>query len=115
MASLIEQSGGGPQKQPKYVPIFMDRSFTGLYTQRSVLHDPSDTITSKYYGGRPDALWMGRNIELTNRLTLQRRPGLTALSATTYPTTPLRAYSFQLTDGTIRLIIDTGSTGFLVS
>jgi hypothetical protein len=113
MSSLIEQSGGGPQKQPKYVPIFMDRSFTGLFTQRSVLHDPSDVITAKYYGGRPDALWMGKNIELTNRLTLQRRPGLTALSATTYPTPPNRSYSFQLTDGTIRLIVDTGSTGSL--
>lgn len=113
MASLIEQSGGGPQKQPKYVPIFMDRSFTGLFTQRSVLHDPSDVVTAKYYGGRPDALWMGKNIELTNRLTLQRRPGLNAFSTATYPTAPNICYSFQLTDGTIRVIVDTGSTGFL--
>jgi len=113
MPSLIEQSGGGPQKQPKYVPIFLDRSFTGIYTQRSVLHDPASVVESKFYGGRPDALFAGKNIELTNRLTLQRRPGLTALSSTTYPTTPLRSYSFPLTDGTLRLIVDTGSTGFL--
>ena len=110
MANLIEQNGGGPQKQPKYVPIFLDRSFTGLYTQRSVLHDPSDVVTAKYYGGRPDALWMGQNIELTNRLTLQRRPGLTAFSSVTYPTPPNVSYSFQLTDGTIRVIVDTSST-----
>lgn len=113
MSNLIEQSGGGPQKQPKYVPIFIDRSFTGLFSQRSVLHDPADVITAKYYGGRPDALWMGKNIELTNRLTLQRRPGLTAFSTATYPTSPNICYSFQLTDGTIRVIVDTGSTGFL--
>ena len=68
MPNLIEQSGGGPQKQPKYVPIFIDRSFTGLFTQRSVLHDPADVVTSKFYGGRPDALWMGKNIELTDLL-----------------------------------------------
>ena len=113
MPNLIEQSGGGPQKQPKYVPIFLDRSFTGLYTQRSVLHDPSDVITAKYYGGRPDALWMGANIELTNRLTLQRRPGLSIFSSVTYPTPPDITYSFQLTDGTIRVIVDTSSTGSL--
>jgi hypothetical protein len=114
MASILEANGGGPQKQPKYVPIFIDRTFTGLFTQRNVLHDPSDVITAKYYGGRPDALWQGLNIELTNRLTLQRRPGLSEISSYTYPTPPLRSYSFQLTDGTIQLIVDTQSTGNLV-
>ncbi len=76
MTNLLQQNGAAPQKQSKYVPVFMDREFTGLFTQRSVLHDPADVVTAKYYGGRPDALWMGKNIELTNRLTLQRRPGL---------------------------------------
>ncbi len=86
MPNLLSLAGAQPQKQPKYVPIFMDREFTGIYTQRSVLHDPSDFVTARYYGGRPDALWMGSNIELTNRLTLQRRPGLTEFSVATYPT-----------------------------
>lgn len=113
MPSLIEQYGGPPQKQPKYAPIFIDRSMTGIYTQRNVLHDPSDIYTAKYYGGRPDCLWMGKNIELTNRLTLQRRPGLTQLSSSTYPSPPDRSYAFQLSDGTIRLMIDTADTGFL--
>jgi|SRR5579859_1074772 len=120
MPNLIESHGGAPQKQPKYVPIFMDRAFTGLYTQRAVLHDPSDLITSKYYGGRPDALLGGRNIELTNRLTLQRRPGLVSFRTNPgagpgapYATAPDRAFSFQLSDGTIQVIIDTGSSGAL--
>lgn len=108
--NLIQTSGGQPQKQPKYVPIFMDRAFTGIYTQRAVLHDPSDFITSRFYGGRPDALWDGVNIELTNRLTLQRRPGLSPFSTFIYPTAPNRAFSFELTDGSIRVIVDTGST-----
>jgi hypothetical protein len=111
--NLLQQHGASPQKQPRYTPIFMDRAFTGLYTQRNVLHDPSDVATARFYGGRPDALWMGKNIELTNRLTLQRRPGLVPFSADIYPTAPLRAFSFQLTDGTIRVIVDTGSTGSL--
>jgi hypothetical protein len=111
--NLLQQHGAQPQKQPKYVPVFIDRAFTGLYTQRAVLHDPSDIYTSRYYGGRPDALWMGLNIELTNRLTLQRRPGLTLFSTFTYSTPPLRSFPFQLQDGTIRVIIDTGTSGNL--
>lgn len=115
MTSLLESSGGSPQKQPKYVPIFIDRAFTGLYTQRAVLHDPSDIYTARY-GGRPDALLTGRNVELTNRLTLQRRPGLIPFGSgggSTYPTPPDRAFSFQVADGTIQVIIDTGTSGLL--
>src|SRR4029077_8111050 len=116
MTTLLESNGGGPQKQPKYVPIFMDRAFTGLYTQRAVLHDPSDVYTARFYGGRPDALLGGRNIELTNRLTLQRRPGMVPFgtgSGAIYPTPPDRAFSFQLANGSIQVIIDTGTSGAL--
>jgi hypothetical protein len=119
MGTLIEQAGGPPQRQPKYVPIFLDRSFTGLFTQRSVLHDPSDPITAKYYGGRPDTLWQGSNIELTNRLTLQRRPGLipfvsnAAPSGFLYPTPPDYAFSFQLSNGSIQVIVDTATAVYI--
>lgn len=116
MASLLELNGAAPQLQPRYRPIFLDRSFTGLFTQRAVVHDPADIYTSKFYGGRPDALWAGLNIELTNRLTLSRRPGLSPFTATgapgfVYPTVPNYSYAFQLIDGTIRVMVDTGSTG----
>jgi hypothetical protein len=118
--NILQSAGATPQKQPKYVPIFVDRAFTGLYTQRAVLHDPSDIYTSRYYGGRPDALLDGRNIELTNRLTLQRRPGHSpfnnaspGVEGALYPTAPLRAHSFQLSNGNIQVLIDTGSSGNL--
>lgn len=115
MTNLLQVHGAQPQKQPKYVPIFIDRAFTGLYTQRAVLHDPSDIYTARYYGGRPDALLGGRNIELSNRLTLQRRPGLVSFgsSSAVYPTAPNRAFSFQLSNGTIQVIVDTASSGSL--
>src|SRR6266436_4321801 len=114
MTNLLQSHGAQPQKQPKFVPIFIDRAFTGLYTQRSVLHDPSDVYTARYYGGRPDALLGGRNIELTNRLTLQRRPGHVLFGGgAVYPTPPLRAFSFQLSNSTIQVIIDTGTSGNL--
>ena len=40
MPNLLEQHGAQPQKQPTYTPIFIDRLFTGIWTQRSPLHDP---------------------------------------------------------------------------
>jgi hypothetical protein len=114
MANLLEQHGARPSnKEPKWVPLFVDRAFTGLFTQRAALHDPSDLGTLKFYGGRPDSLWMGSNIELTNRLTLQRRPGLSQFSGAVYPTAPDRAYSFELINSTIQVIVDTGATGNL--
>lgn len=110
MTNLLEVNGARPQKEPRYVPLFMDKQFTGLYTQRSVLHDPSDIATARFYGGRPDALWAGSNIELTNLLTLQRRPGLIPFSGAIYPTTPDRCFSFQTALGQIQVIVDTGET-----
>ena len=111
MPNLLETHGAKPQKENKFVPLLIDKTFTGLFTQRAALHDPSDISTKFYAGGRPDSLWMGSNIELTNRLTLQRRPGLSPFSTVTYPTAPDSSFSFELTNGTIQVIIDTTTTG----
>src|ERR1700723_1009590 len=111
--NLLESNGARPNKQPLYTPIFMDRMFTGIWTNRSPLHDPSDVATARFYGGRPDALWQGSNVELFNQLWLGRRPGLTPFSTSTYPSPPDRAFSFELTNGTIQVIVDTSSTGNL--
>jgi hypothetical protein len=116
--TVLEANGAQPQKQPHYGIIFLDRTFTGLYTQRPALHDPSDVVTAKYYGGRPDALLSGRNVELTNGNTLKRRPGMVPFrvgpgEGAAYSTAPDRAFSFQLADGTIQVIIDTESSGAL--
>jgi hypothetical protein len=113
LPSQMQLAGAQPQRQPKYAPLFVDRAFTGLYTQRNVLHDPSSVIEAKFYGGRPDALWMGSNVELTNELTLKRRPGLTPFSTAIYPTAPVCAYSFERDNNTIQVIIDCGPTGNL--
>lgn len=109
MKGLFEQEGARPQKEPRFTPLVIERSFTGLVTQRSYLHDPSDMVTQRFYGGRPDALWDGLNVELTNSLTLARRNGLSAFSTATYPTAPLSAFSFHLPDGTIQVLVDTAS------
>ena len=104
---LLGDAGAKPQKEPTYAPIFVAASLTGLYTQRSVFHDPSNVVTQRYYGGRPDTLWDGLNIELSNELTLIRRFGCSQFSGTTYPQAPTCAFSFEHTDGTIQVIVDT--------
>lgn len=75
--SQIAASGGQPQKAPKYAPIYTGRFFNGINTNRSPLRAASAPhIVEKYYGDTSqDAMIAGSNIELSNRLTLVRRPG----------------------------------------
>jgi hypothetical protein len=75
--SQLQASGGQPQKQPKYAPIYTGRFFNGIYTNRSPLRAANAShISEKYYSDNSqDAMISGSNIELSNRLTLIRRPG----------------------------------------
>lgn len=97
----------------RFSPIFIDRFFTGIWVQRSPLQDPSTATFSRYYGGRPDALIDGVNVELTNRLTLARRPGCVPYSSATFPEAVNSFYAFkQFTTSTetITLMVDGIST-----
>jgi len=75
--SQIAASGGQPQKQPKYAPIYSGRFFNGLNTNRSPLRAASaNHLYEKFYSDTSgDALIAGLNLEVSNRLTLIRRPG----------------------------------------
>jgi hypothetical protein len=87
MTSPIQQAGGQMSKPPKYVPIFTNRWITGLWTQRSPLRDAATPyLYEKFYSGtRFESLYGGSNCELSNRLTLQRRPGHTVYNSATFP------------------------------
>jgi hypothetical protein len=111
MATLFESAP--PNKQPRYDSLYSAKFFAGLVTNRNALHNAADVISERYYGGKNDALLSGLNVELRPTLSLGRRYGLTKFSDAIYPTTPLRAFSFQLTNGTIQVIVDTGTTGSL--
>jgi hypothetical protein len=111
--SLFETAGAPPNKQPRYAAVYQSKYFSGLVTNRNALHSAADVITERYYGGKPDALLGGLNVELRPTLSLGRRYGLTKFSDAIYPTTPLRAFSFQLTNGTIQVIVDCGTSGNL--
>ena len=115
MAGLFEISGAQPKNQSPWHPIFIENfgDGGGLFTNRCVLTDPSNIISRRYYGGKVGALIDGLNTEISVRNTLIRRYGLSAFSTAVYPTIPDYGFSFELTDGTIRVLIDTGSSGNL--
>ena len=87
--------------------------FEGLVTNRAPLHPAGTIVENKFYNGRPGALLGGKNIFLNNQLSLSRRPGHSLFSSTTYCTAPLVAFTFPQLDGSVRVIIDTGSSGNL--
>jgi hypothetical protein len=76
MPNLLGLSGAQAQKPTRFAPIYTGRWSSGIWTNRSPLRDAATTrISEKYYGAAGDALIAGTNVEITNRLTLARRPG----------------------------------------
>ena len=74
--SLLQLLGSKGDKETRYAPIFTDRFFVGLWTNRNPLRSPLSTFYADgWHLGGTDALIGGTNIELSPRLTLCRRPG----------------------------------------
>jgi hypothetical protein len=77
VANAFQSNGGQPQKPTKAAALFTGRFFQGMITNRSPLRSGFTWLTERFYGGanQNDALIGGLNTEITNRLTLGRRPG----------------------------------------
>lgn len=76
MPNLLGLAGAQAQKQTRFAPIYNGRWSSGIWTNRSPLRDAATTrIVEKFYGAAGDALIAGSNTEITNRLSLARRPG----------------------------------------
>lgn len=76
MPNQFGLAGANPGKQTKKAPIYTGRWSSGIWTNRSPLRDAATTRqVEKFYGPSGDALMAGSNVEITNRLTLGRRPG----------------------------------------
>lgn len=74
--SQLQGAGGQPQKQPKYAPLYTGRIFNGLYTNRSPLRGSLPSMYEQFYRlSYGDVMIAGSNVEVSNRLTLVRRPG----------------------------------------
>ena len=76
MSNSLQINGAQSEKRVKATPLYVGRNTTGLWTNRSPLRDANTSrISEKYYGPSGDAMIAGSNVEVTNRLTLTRRPG----------------------------------------
>jgi len=109
MPNQIGLSGGQPQKQTRFAPLYTGRWSSGLWTNRSPLRDGNTSrIVEKFYGAAGDALIDGLNVEITNRLTLARRPGNPVFDSNTYTGVDnIQAFSmFSPTTEQIDVMID---------
>lgn len=109
MPNLLGLAGAQPQKQVRFAPIYNGRWSSGIWTNRSPLRDAATTrIVEKYYGAAGDALIAGFNVEITNKLTLARRPGNSVFDSNSWDDVD-RFYDFRLfnqTDEEIDIMID---------
>ena len=105
--NLIQSVGGGPQKPVRFASIYTNRWISGLYTNRSLLRGPLDSLyTDFYHMGTTDVLCDGLNSEVSARSTMIRRPGNPAYSSANTLAAVDAFYGFHLSDGTIKVIAD---------
>lgn len=116
MPSPLLTAGAGFDSPPKYVPLHVNRWWTGLWTNRSVLRDAATTyLIEKFYAGaRFESMLDGVNIELSPRLTPIRRPGNSVYNSQDFPAIN-DFYAFRVFDKktfaeTIRVIADSAAT-----
>jgi hypothetical protein len=115
MAGLLESAGAQSATAPRGKPIHVARMETGLFTNRSALHDSAQYVISKFYGGYIDALLDGSNMEVSNALTLIRRAGLSQWSNQTITEAPNWFYEFRKLDNSIDIIVDTPVASYFVT
>jgi hypothetical protein len=109
MPSLLEQAGAA-REQSSFAPLHTDRMFTGYFTNRNVLRDGASTeYQVRYGGGRIDAIFDGKNVEISPHLTLIRRPGLDVYKAGSFPavTSFFSFHQFSTSSETITVLADT--------
>lgn len=120
MSNLLQAAGSRDEHDGGWAPLHTNRFFLGLWTNRSPLRAPTGVIYENYYKlGGTDAMLGGTNVEVSNRLTVCRRPGNTAglnpyISSTNIPDIPDSFYSFHEIGGTIRVFTDTPTAPYLI-
>lgn len=105
MSNNFGLAGATPEKQPRFAPLYTGRWSSGIWTNRSPLRDATTSrIAEKFYGQAGDALIAGLNVEITNKLTLARRPGTSVYDSNSY-TDVDRFYEFRLFNQNIETIL----------
>ena len=119
MSNQLQIKGGAQSSKPvRFAPMWTNRLFQGIWTQRSPLRDAGSTrIEESFYGTRGDALIDGLNCEISPSLTFVRRPGLSVYNSLTYPAGN-RFYDWHLfTSSTekIKVLMDSASAIYNVT
>src|SRR5215469_15386759 len=108
---LLRIQGAQEPTPEKWVSLATIKFIGGMQTQRSAFASIDTRYSTKFLGGKPDALIAGSNVEINNKLLLQRRPGLLKYGTANIPA-PTNFFAWQLaTTGDINLVIDTQSAG----
>src|SRR6202789_1911454 len=108
---VMDLAGARPEKPNKYTSVATVKWIGGLQTQRSVMMSIDTRYNSRFLGGKPDALISGSNCEISNDLTIQRRPGLLPFGTASIPS-PTAFYSWQqTTPPLITVLVDTSTGG----
>lgn len=86
MSGVLEQAGAA-REPSQYAALTMDRAITGMWTQRSALRDAAvPYVYGKFYSAsRFDSIIDGVNRELTSKLTVGRRAGLSVYNSNNFP------------------------------
>lgn len=112
--SLLEIAGAQAKNPSRGKAIHIARLETGLFTNRNPLHDPASWYVSKY-GGYPDALIDGSNMEISNQLTLIRRPGLSQWSTEVVPDQVNWFYDWHTLTCGVKVVVDTPTSTYIQS
>jgi hypothetical protein len=114
---MLHVAGAQEPTPDKFVSLATIKWIGGLQTQRSAFASIDTRYNTKFLGGKPDALIAGSNVEISNHLTLQRRPGLIPYGTANIPA-PTNFFDWQLitvdpvTDQPdIILVVDTETPG----
>src|ERR1035441_4734299 len=116
MSNALIAAGAIPKGQSNWSPIFSDRFFSGLYSNRNPLRDPATPfLYAKFYSAsRYDAIWDGLNAEISPRLTLRRAPGHSVYNSQIFPGIN-DYYSYHITSvntpNSLRVVADTKPDG----
>ena len=112
MPNQLSLAGGQSAKPVRFASLWNQRFSSGIWTQRNPLRDAATTrIAEKWYGAANDALIDGANVEISNGLTLIRRPGSSVYNSQTFPHIN-NFYEFRIFDSiseTIKVMADTSA------
>src|ERR1700728_3184350 len=76
----LSLAGASPARPSRKTALWVARMYDGLVTLRSPLRGSETRIEEKFYGSRGDALIDGLNTEISQSLTIKRRPGSTVFN-----------------------------------